>query len=97
MNLFGDDWEQAIVPSAPEIPVEKSVNPCIDAYGPGPAGAICRDCVHLQSATWYKCDMRAWKSKGGKNAGTVYPGGDHRVRWKACARFELRPDELKGV
>lgn len=92
MNLFADEWEQARRRPAPESPVEHAVNPCVDAYGKGPAGAICRDCRYLhgfrQSAIWYKCEKRQWRSKGGKNKGTVYPGGDHRMRWPACAKEE---------
>lgn len=94
-DLWGTDLPPIVEPVAP-VEQEKSVNPCIDMFGPGPAGAICRDCIHLhgfrQSKIWYKCSLRAWTSKGGKNAGTVYPGGDHRVRWPACAKFELRSD-----
>src|SRR4051812_48289431 len=75
---------------------EHSVNPCIDMYGPGPESSICRGCVHLhgfqQSTTSYKCAKRAWKTKGGKYPGTTYPGGDHRVRWPACAKFEEREE-----
>lgn len=70
-------------------------NPCIALYGPGPEGKQCKDCVHLhsfkQSATWHKCELRQWKSKRGK-----YPGGDHRVRWRACAKFEERSRSTMG-
>ncbi len=63
----------------------KRVNPLLRVYGPGPEGAICRDCVYLrahqQSKRWYKCVLRA---PGG-------PATDHRVRWQACGRFEARP------
>jgi hypothetical protein len=88
-------WGTSLPPEVePEPAPEQSVNPCIDMYGKGPEGRICRDCVHLhgfqQSATWYKCEKRKWKAKSGKNQGTIYPGGDHRVRWPSCAKFKER-------
>jgi hypothetical protein len=91
-------WGASLPPvEEPKPAPEHSVNPCIDMYGPGPEGRICRDCVHLQgfkqSATWYKCTKRAWKTKGGKYPGTVYPGPDHRVRYPACAKFEEREEK----
>src|SRR6266568_7707377 len=64
-------------------------NPCVTKFGPGPQGAVCKDCIHLhgfkQSATWYKCDLRKWKAK---SSGTIYSGKDHRVNWPACGRYE---------
>lgn len=103
MNYLFDDYDAASgqmttlvdLPPRPE-PID-SPNPMVVKFGPGPAGITCCDCVHLhgfrQSATWYKCELRAWKSKGGKYPGTIYPGKDHRVRWPACAKFEERKDE----
>ncbi|HEX9036962.1 MAG TPA: hypothetical protein VF808_08230 [Ktedonobacterales bacterium] len=36
-------------------------NPCVQMWGPGPAGAICKNCVHLRyisaSRRYYKCDL----------------------------------------
>jgi len=99
-HLF-EEWETTVadvaitplIPLPPKLPPQ--VNPCIDRFGPGPVGRICGDCAHLhrfrQSTTWYKCAKREWRTKGGKYPGTVYPGGDHRVRWPACAQFE--PDQ----
>jgi hypothetical protein len=56
-------------------------NPCVIAYGPGPDGATCSDCVHLfrVSGHYLKCDLR-------KN--TSGPATDHRAGWQACARHE---------
>ncbi len=98
-TLFGEGEMERLfeLPTPLPSPPPKHENPCIDLYGKGPEGRICRDCIHLhgfrQSATWYKCTKRAWRSKGGKNRGTVYPGGDHRVRWAACAKFEEQKGE----
>ena len=95
-DLWGTDLPPVVERPSP-IESEHSVNPCVDTFGLGPEGRICRDCIHLhgfkQSATWYKCDLRKWRSKGGKYPGTIYPGKDHRVRYPACARFEERKDE----
>ena len=66
-----------------DIPPEQaqSKNPMVVSCGPGPEGAICRDCAHLmeyqQANRWYKCGLR---KPGG-------PKTDHRVRWPACAKF----------
>lgn len=53
--------------------------------GPGPEGAQCKTCKHLFARefanTYYKCDLR--QNTGG--AGT-----DHRVTWKACAKYETK-------
>lgn len=58
-------------------------NPCVRLFGTGPAWKQCKDCTHLyrNHIKYYKCDLR--KHTNG-------PGSDHRVRWKACARFEQR-------
>jgi len=62
------------------------VNPCIRAYGLGPAGQTCRGCVHLwchqMSRRYWKCDLRTCSH----GAAT-----DHRVNWPACARYQARP------
>lgn len=96
MLLF-DEWDAAIVVPQPTVEVPTNPNPCVVEFGLGPAGRKCEDCVHLkgfqQSATWYKCEKRQWKTKGGKYPGTIYPGGDHRVRYQACALFEERKEE----
>jgi hypothetical protein len=65
--------------------VVQEPNPCVRTYGLGPDGARCKTCELLQSReyanTYYKCSLRA--NTGG--AGT-----DHRVNWKACAKYKLR-------
>jgi hypothetical protein len=69
-------------------------NPCVNLYGPGPAGAVCGDCQHLiryhQSARWNKCEFRR-----GARGGEGGPATDHRVRWQACARFVVVPEKDK--
>lgn len=62
-------------------------NPLVSAYGAGPDGAQCRTCVHLfrrgdVAGRYWKCDLRQ---------NTSGPGTDHRVRWPACARYEVQP------
>lgn len=56
-------------------------NPATLVYGFTP-GKTCRSCRHLEqhsmANTWYKCALR----------GPSGPGGDHRVRWPACGKFE---------
>jgi hypothetical protein len=61
-------------------------NPCVTMFGAGPAGAICKTCVHLfapggTNKTYYKCDLRHV---------TRGPATDHRVRWQACAKYQER-------
>lgn len=65
----------------------RTSNPCVIAFGPGPEGATCSDCVHLfrvggVAGRYYKCDLRRVSSG---------PATDHRVRWPACARYEREP------
>ena len=59
------------------------VNPCVGIFGSGPAGRVCRECVHLyrkvMGKTYLKCALR--RNTGG-------PATDHRARWAACAKFE---------
>jgi len=62
----------------------KKPNPCIAVYGPGPDGARCKTCAHLDGhpgagRIYWKCLLRAY-SHG--------PGTDHRVNWPACGRWE---------
>ena len=63
--------------------VAKEPNPCVRTYGPGPEGARCKTCLKLGAKafarTYYKCELRP--DTGG-------PGTDHRVNWKACAKYE---------
>jgi hypothetical protein len=68
---------------------EPNPNPCVQRWGRGPAGALCRDCAHLtvyeQSRKWYKCGLRTDLTHGAKT--------DHRVKWDACSRYEARAPE----
>jgi hypothetical protein len=58
-------------------------NPLRRLLGPGPEKARCKTCSHLYgksfAKTYYKCDLRP--NTGG-------PATDHRINWKACARYE---------
>jgi hypothetical protein len=95
--VFGVDRDPGVVeglPAGSENRVKNGkgrlgafkVNPLLALYGPGPEGAICRDCVHLErhqyGTTFYKCDLRR---------NTSSPTTDHRVRWPACGKFEAAP------
>lgn len=61
----------------------KQINPCLKAYGEGPAGMVCKTCKHLIAKKWdktyYKCALR-------KN--TNGPATDHRAGWPACGRYK---------
>ncbi len=51
------------------------------------AGTLCQACVHLRrmvemSHPVYKCDLHPHLTHGAAT--------DHRVRWPACARYEVR-------
>lgn len=67
-------------------------NPCVNLYGLGPAGARCGDCLHLkryhQSARWNKCEFRK-----GARGGEGGPATDHKVKWQACARYQVVPEK----
>lgn len=60
--------------------IQRSPNPCVDVYGPGPAGARCKTCASLsQQRGYFKCALRA-ESRGAKT--------DHRANWPACRKYE---------
>ena len=71
--------------SAFEVPLYLEPNPCVHLFGRGPEGAVCKTCSHLTTSnvrsrrTFYKCDQRRMSH----GAAT-----DHRVRWRACGRYE---------
>lgn len=78
LNAEQQDW----LANAMATPVEE--NPCVRSYGKGPDGEICKHCALLYShtpgkKTFWKCELRPH---------TNGPGSDHRVKWKACAKFE---------
>jgi hypothetical protein len=85
LNLF----EEQIPVEAPQK-LERSVNPCLALYGPGPEGEICKDCAYLVgrclSKVIYKCCLRE---------NTCSQKTDHRLRWPACAKFQKREGEIK--
>jgi hypothetical protein len=60
-------------------------NPMVRLYGLDGYGRTCRTCKHLlclpSGRRYYKCDLRKI---------THGPATDHRVRWKACAKYERR-------
>lgn len=69
-----------------------NVNPCVNLFGAGPAGRLCKDCSHFFEAradkAYLKCEMRKL---------THGAGSDHRARWSACAKFEERGGERRVV
>lgn len=69
----------------PAREVTAEPNPLRRLLGPGPEGARCKECEHLEghtyAKTYYKCALR--NNTGG-------PATDHRVNWKACAKFKRR-------
>lgn len=85
------DWFGKPMPARParEQPTreKQNANPCVDTYGPGPQGKECKDCIHIvgicHARVYYKCRLR--KLTNGH-------GSDHKLRYAACARFELRED-----
>jgi hypothetical protein len=71
-------WDNQPIP----VPQHQfSDNPMVRQYGSGPLGTECKDCVHLeayhQSAYWHRCALRK--------------GGDHKVHYPACAKYEREP------
>lgn len=65
--------------------ISQEPNPCRRLLGPGPDGARCKSCKRLDSLsyarTYYKCELRQ---------NTHGPATDHRVNWRACAKYERR-------
>jgi len=64
-------------------PYSTEPNPCVRLWGPGPEGAKCKTCSlllakHHGAHTYYKCHLRRM---------TAGPATDHRVGWKACAKY----------
>jgi hypothetical protein len=60
------------------------VNPCVQVFGKGPDGAICKSCAYLfahqpGNKRFYKCELRNF---------THGAASDHKVRWPACGRYE---------
>jgi hypothetical protein len=96
----GRHWG-VIATDAVRVATLMNPNPCVRAWGLGPAGAQCNTCVflvhHQQSATWYKCGKREAEPAGSELALTGGRKTDQRVRWDVCAKYELRtPEALKA-
>ncbi len=77
------EFEQLLNFDARELAAEP--NKMRLAYGPGPRGKRCKECVWLvgwrYANVYYKCRLRGM---------THGPATDHRVNWKACGKFEQR-------
>lgn len=83
--VFGVDRDPAAVPGSRSKSGTLLSNPLRIAYGPGPDGTRCGDCVHLHrgySGRYFKCDLRR---------NTSSTSTDHRARWESCAKFEPQP------
>ena len=82
--VFGVDRDPEAIAGGRTKSGTPKTNPCLVAFGPGPAGRQCAECTHFSrvggvGGRYYKCDLR----RGTSGAAT-----DHRVRWPACGRFE---------
>jgi hypothetical protein len=71
-------------PVEPEEVIDTRPNPMVRAFGEGPEGVKCKNCIHLYAKVYhpnryYKCDFR----KDTNGAGT-----DHRVNWQSCRKYE---------
>jgi hypothetical protein len=79
--------QSAALPEKPVKVARDEPNPCIEVYGPGPAGQTCQGCRQIagisMSKVYYKCRLR--QNTHGKKT-------DHKLRWPACAKFEPRPE-----
>lgn len=66
-----------------------SENPCVQWWGRGPAGEVCRDCVHLLTEHYaHSCLLRqAVRSHHGHL--------DHRTQWEACANWVQRESHME--
>jgi hypothetical protein len=62
-----------------ENPSANDPNPMVRSYGP----AKCKTCKHLFAKRWDKTYNKCALRGNTNGAGT-----DHRVRWKACAKYE---------
>lgn len=88
--VFGRDRDvgvaEEVVGRAGGASSVRASNPCVVAFGPGPADRNCSSCMHLVAqggvaGRYLKCDLR--RITGGSAT-------DHRARWPACARYEER-------
>lgn len=62
----------------------RSPNPMVRIHGPGPKGAICGQCAHLEgwayAKTYWKCSKRGDLTHGSKT--------DQKKTWQACGLFK---------
>lgn len=75
---------QAWLESQKEKLKDTEKNPCVKLYGAGPEAETCKHCTYLTlqrytAKNYYKCKLRTI---------TRGPATDHRVNWKACAKFQ---------
>lgn len=79
--LIPQEWIEKHI--RPKLVGKFKTNPCIDVYGPGPEGKLCKYCSRLirkqYANTYRKCGLR-------KN--TNGPGTDHKATWPACKKYE---------
>lgn len=62
---------------------------CRQAYGPGPAGTHCKDCIHFIINHWSKGENKCELRKLSNGAAT-----NHGADWPTCGRFQ--PGETKA-
>lgn len=68
-------------------------NPRARASGlPGPDGETCRTCIHARPNTT-RARKRYWKCAIALTKPTAGPGTDIRLKDRACARHERKPEE----
>jgi hypothetical protein len=64
---------------------EKTVNPCVKAFGPDRDNRTCKSCAKLRhrgiAKKYLQCVLR----------GDV-PGRDHRASWPACSKYVRNPE-----
>lgn len=65
-------------------PLSTEPNPCVRLFGEGPEGAKCKTCALLLTTygagrKYYKCSLRRMSR---------CEATDHRVSWRACAKWE---------
>lgn len=97
MEALFSEWDnvstdRAIKPLVEVKPQPTYDNPCMNLYGKGPQGKLCKDCDHLirdyyHNKTYFKCELRKL---------TRGAGSDHRANWYACAKFEPEKEEVQS-
>ncbi|MEN6547729.1 MAG: hypothetical protein ABFE07_16975 [Armatimonadia bacterium] len=72
-------------------PLSTEPNPCVRLWGPGPEGAKCRTCTLLVLVVRYGAGRRYYKCRMRRMS--MSEATDHRVGWRACAKYEEGRDE----